>query len=258
MQKKRKPEVPNVGDLVSVCGPASASLVQDVCQAQLADATVVSRPEECEGLPIPESWKQLLQAQRDCQPIPWDVVWHPAKSWFPAVRQFIIKKCCGISVITQGIYSLSLAYVFVDTNHNGRLSLGELPAGKELPANNLSNHCPASFKSFYQFVHNGFRDNNRCGIEPLGKLTLSDIVSERDVFGTSTKRPFVLQEMVQVYTSLSGDDICVDLKRSNSQRLIGGTYWHETPLDSVFNENVKPLINRRFEASMGLVLDCEK
>jgi hypothetical protein len=184
----------------------------------------------------------------DAKVIPWDLVWEKAAHWFPSVRRFVVEKCCGIGVAVEGPLAPSLTYVFPLISGGGRIFQGSVPSGEPgLEAGNSVN-LPIDFNVFFQSVHNGFVNDVGVGIWPFKKSMMSDLISVSDAFGDEEGIPFDLSHLVVLYSNGSGDYICVDVSQSASNKIVGGTYWHDDPFESVFNRDVKKLVNEKFDS----------
>ena len=151
----------------------------------------------------------------------------------------------------EGRHAPSLVYVFVFAESDGAWTFrGSLPRDVSEAAKSASLDLPSEFTAFYQTVHNGFQDVMEAELMPFMSTTMGKLVSEEDAFGRSKKKPYVLADLIPIYNTGSGDYICLDKQSSTSAKVIGGTYDHESPRDSVFNKDVKSLIDQRFEIAL--------
>jgi hypothetical protein len=242
--------------LVQAKGRAAAALVKQICELKLAGTTVATLLKECKGVDVPASWLELLKAQAGSHDIPWDLVWGPAADWFPSVRQFVSNHCFGVAIATKGASTPYLAYVFLHTSSEVEIFKGSRTIGNDgtdaASAAKLSKaKLPQGFKQFFQEVHATFeRANSNGSSEGLynGSLRgMDDWISEADAFSDLDESPYSLSDISPIFHQITGNYLCVDLKRSTSRKVFGGWYWHEDPEDCRFDRDLKKLVGQWFE-----------
>jgi hypothetical protein len=241
--------------LVTAKGSERSALLLEFLAESLPGVSVTVDPKICEKLAVPKQWQEFLLAQSNSVPIPWDLIWKPAENWFSKVRQLVVRKCCGVAVMLDGDLSPALIYVFYSNEGFGYSYFGNPPLQGANIAEFKNLKLPTAYKDFYSMVHNGFKEfHSLSGLMGYPRYSMEHIVSEEDAFDGESP-PYRFINLVPIYSAAGGDFICIDVKRSSTLDVIGGRYKHEEPIDSVFDEDVKELVNCEFDYLLDQTAD---
>jgi hypothetical protein len=237
-----------VDKLATVTGAEHTELLLKFLAELFPDRTTTLDAEKCEGLGIPKHWREFLSAQSSFVPIPWDLIWKPAEQWFPKLRQLVVQKCCGVAVMIDGLFAPALIYVFRANEGFGYCYIGSPPLRASNSTELSDLKLPSAFKDFYLMVHDGFRESRGFnGLLRFRMGSMEDLHSEEDAFRGESP-PYKFINLMPIYSAAGGDIICIDVERSSTLNVIGGRYEHEEPFESVFDQDVKELVNGEFDS----------
>jgi hypothetical protein len=171
---------------------------------------------------IPASWRELLVAQEQTKPMPWESVWTNLEGAMPAVFTFLRKKCFGVGILLRKDYSPALVYFLrfpsdeLDVGYKYGAYLGEMPLGKRTPkgTKEILALLPSQFLHFYREVHDGWRDILLDVHGPLPVEQLSFL--GRDVMQEDTE---ILVDTALVLMRLrgGGDTFCLATEKAGEK-----------------------------------------
>jgi len=199
---------------------------------------------------VPQPWIELLNAQEARSgSLNWNALWKSTLSSFPALDDFLSKKCIGIGLEKCYDGAPCLLYFAYGLDNNLIAFRGAPPLNphKSTLEENVFNQLPSYFQHFYSNVHNGFgRLVFPCNMPYSLKCVprLSSLVSDREISPTLSHSYRVNDVFLLADYSGAGDMFAFDVRKlARGDDNCAAIYLHETPSEVDFDQNIRSSFN---------------